>query len=220
MKLYWSPSSPFVRKVMICADEAGVKDRIEMIRAGGGPTRLNPVLLADNPLNKIPTLLTGDGEALYDSRVICEYLNALGPGHLFPTDPARRWTAIRRQAMADGVCDVIILQRDEHLRGEGYRSPAHQVAFAAKALGGLDRAEREAAALAATPFDIGHVAVGCCLSYLDFRAPELAWREGRPALAAWYEGFEQRPSAAANPLVDPGGPKVFPFYSFDKPTNA
>jgi glutathione S-transferase len=170
-----------------------------------------------NPLNKVPTLLTDDGEPLYDSRVICEYLDSLkdGGGTLFPRDPAQRWKALRRQVLADGVIDVVILKRDEDCRGLRHQSPAHQAAFAAKIRGGLDQGEREAADMGACAFGIGQIAWGCALSYFDLRAPEVNWRDGRPQLAAWYEGqFAPRPSALAAPFT-PEGEGKFALYRFE-----
>lgn len=215
MKLHWSPSAPFVRKVMVSAHALGLAGAIECVRSPVGPARLNPEVMADNPLNKVPTLVLADGTALYDSRVICEYLDALaGGGILFPADPAARWRALRWQCLADGLVDVAILRRDEHFRGEGHRSPAHAHAYAAKMQAALDAMEAEAAALAEGALDIGRVAIGVALAYLDFRPPGEDWRAGRPRLSAWERDFAAHPAMQAAPFVDDGR-KRFEFYRIE-----
>lgn len=204
MKLHWSPRSPFVRKVMIAAHETGTADRIGCIRSVAAATRPNPDIMRDNPLSKIPTLVLDDGAPLYDSPVICEYLDSLHDGpRLFPAEPGPRFAALRRQALGDGLLDALLLWRGELMRPEGLRSEPHLAAFAVKADAALAAIETEADALAATPFDIGHVTLGCALTYIDFRfADTLAWRPGHPKAAAWLETFEARPSARAVPVVD------------------
>lgn len=195
LKLYWSPSSPFVRKVLIVAHELGLIDRIACERAVVGPARLNPEVMRDNPLNKIPTLVAEGPLALFDSRVICEYLDDIdGGARMFPRDPERRWTALRRQALADGLTETAVLLRDEHWRGDGHRSPAHLHAYGEKVRACLAALEGED--LCAPQPDIGHVAIACALSYLDFRLPEIDWRAGHPRLAAWEREIAARPSLA------------------------
>src|SRR5215831_13441620 len=117
MKLHWSPRSPFVRKVMIVAHERGLVDRLTCARTVAAMTTPHPELMRDNPLSKIPTLVLDDGTALYDSPVICEYLDALdGKPQLFPPDGKRRILALRRQALGDGYLDLLVLTRNERLR--------------------------------------------------------------------------------------------------------
>jgi len=215
MKLLWSPSAPFARKVMVAAHAVGVADAIECVRSPVGPARLNPDVMVRNPLNKVPTLLLDDSTALYDSRVICEYLDALaGGGRLFPADPQARWQALRRQCLADGMLDTLILQRDEHFRGDGHRSTAHVHAYAAKLTAALDGMEAEGDTLAGEAMDIGRIAIGVALAYLDFRAPEQRWREGRPRLAEWEAGFALHPAMQAAPFFD-DGKKRFAFYTIE-----
>ena len=104
MRLYWSSRSPFVRKAMIAAHETGVASRIETIRVEVAVTKLNADVMAHNPLNKIPTLVLENGEVLFDSRVICEYFDSLTTGpRLFPSNPAERWVALRRDATGRGA---------------------------------------------------------------------------------------------------------------------
>lgn len=215
MKLHWSPSAPFVRKVMVAAHALGLADRIDCVRSRVGPARLNAELMADNPLNKVPTLVLADGTILYDSRVICDYLDGLaGGGLLVPAEPAARCQALRWQCLADGLVDVAILLRDEHFRGEGHRSTAHLAAYAAKMRACLDAMEAEAGALDAAGLNVGSIAIGVALGYLDFRASDLAWRDGRPRLAAWERAFAEQPAMRAAPFVDEGG-KKFAFYAME-----
>lgn len=203
MKLHWSPKAPFVRKVLILADEVGLSARLNRVRTVVAPSKPNAQLQLDNPLSKVPTLVLDDGSPLYDSRVICEYLDSLHQGRpMIPRDAARRWVALRRQALADGILDVLIMWRDEDLRAEDKRNQPLLSAFRNKVEASLAQLEVEAA-LFGSDFDIGQIAVGCMLSYLDLRFAELAWRDQRPALTSWYEtSFAQRPSVVATRPVD------------------
>ena len=201
MKLHWSPRSPFVRKVMIVAHERGLADRLHCVRTVAAMTAPHAELMRDNPLSKIPTLVLDDGAALYDSPVICEYLDALdGKPQLFPRDRRLRMVALRRQALGDGFLDLLVLARNERLRKEP--SEVHLNSAAVRSGAVLDSLEREAQALMASGFDIGHIAIGCALSYLDFRFVEEDWRKRRPDLARWHAGFAGRPSVEATRPVD------------------
>ena len=203
MKLHWSPRSPFVRKVMIVAHETGLADDIVLIRSVAVASAPNGAIMADNPLNKIPTLVLDDGTPVFDSRVICEYLDGLHAGEkLFPAAARPRLLALRRQALGDGLMDLCVLWRGERNRPQSAQSADLLAAFAVKSAAALDVLEKEAGALAQDVFSIGHVAIGCALAYLDFRFADLDWRRGRPALADWHGGFEQRPSAAATRIVE------------------
>jgi glutathione S-transferase len=207
MKLHWSPRSPFVRKVMIAAHEVDVVARIDCVRSVAAMTRPHPELMRDNPLSKIPTLVRDDGVVLYDSRVICEYLDTLHDGHkLFPAEPQARFTALRRQALGDGMLDFLILWRGEGDRAQ--KSEAHLASYATKRAATLAALEREADALAAAPFSIGHIAIGCALSYLDFRYAAQPWRQEHPRLTVWHATFCARPSARATEAVDDSVPQT------------
>src|ERR1700756_3787191 len=117
MKLHWSPRSPFVRKVMVAVHELGLADRVTCVRTVAASTKPHAELMRDNPLSKIPTLVLDDGTVIYDSPVICEYLDGLGaPPKLHPADPKARLVALRRQALGDGYLDLLVLLRDERLR--------------------------------------------------------------------------------------------------------
>jgi glutathione S-transferase len=203
MKLHWSPRSPFVRKVMIVARETGLIDRIDCVRTRVAMVEPNLALLPDNPLSKIPTLVLEDGSAIYDSRVICDYLDTLHSGQrLIPSEPRARLQVLCRQALADGFLDALLLWRNERDRPEERRSQPHLAAFRLKKDAVLDRLERDVAGFADLPFDLAHIATGCTLSYMDFRFPDENWRDGHPALAKWHEGFEARPSVLATPVID------------------
>lgn len=203
MKLLWSSRSPFVRKVMIVAHEKGLADRIERVRTVVAPTKPNPDVMALNPLNKLPTLIPDDGAPLYDSRVIAEYLDGIGTGpRLFPASAPERIEALRRQALGDGVLDFLLVWLSERARPEAQRSPDLQAALAMKFTTAFDALEREAAGLGRDPFSIGHIAIGCVCGYADFRYGDRNWRDGRPALAAWHQGFAGRASFAATEHAD------------------
>ena len=193
MKLFFAPSSPFARKVLVCAHELGLSERVEIIRAGAHPINRNRDIVAENPLGQVPTLLTDEGLAVYDSRVICEYLDQIGGGKLFPRD-ATRWQPLLEQSAADGLLDAALLCRYEELvRPEELR-------YAPWLDGQLDKI---ATALAqfeewlpgfGNRFDIGTITIGCALGFLDFRFSDLDWRVGRDGLAAWFAAFDARPA--------------------------
>ena len=202
MKLFWSSRSPFVRKVMVAAHEIGIADHIETRRVVVGANNPNADVMAVNPLNKIPTLILDDGTALYDSRVICEYFDTLHDGpKLFPSETAARWTALRRQALGDGLMEVLVLRLGEQNRPQQAQSEKHLAAYRLKIAATLDRLEAEVGTLS-TPIGIGHIAIGCALAHHDFRFAADAWRKSRPALAAWFDTFARRPSMQATQFAD------------------
>jgi glutathione S-transferase len=201
MKLHWSPRSPFVRKVMIAAHELGLADRITCVRTVVATTRPHAALMDENPLSKIPTLVLDDGTVLYDSPVICEYLDSLHAGRkLVPADRKDRLTALRRQALGDGFLDFLLLLRNERERAQP--SAAHLTTFTTKQQAVLAALEREADELAASPFSVGHIAIGCALCYLDFRFADEDWRAAHPGIARWHREFCRRPSVRATEPVD------------------
>jgi len=201
MKLHWSPRSPFVRKVMIVAHELGLANRIDCVRTVVATARPHLPLMEENPLSKIPTLVLDDGTVLYDSRVICEYLDGLHHGRrLVPQDFSERRTALRRQALGDGFLDFLLLLRNE--RERAHPSDAHLAALTAKQQAVLRALERETGDLAASDFGIGHIAIGCALSYLDFRFGDEDWRTNHPGIARWHESFRARPSVRATEPID------------------
>ncbi|MBP6900323.1 MAG: glutathione S-transferase [Burkholderiaceae bacterium] len=200
MKLHWSPKSPYVRKVMVCAHELGLVQRLELLRSVAAMLRPNAALMAHNPLSKIPTLVLDDGTVLFDSPVICEYLNDLAQGPLFPASGPRRWQALRWQAFGDGLLDALILWRNEREREQPLATLI--AAFELKLEQSLARLDPEAEALAEAPFGIGHVGLACALGYLDYRFDALGWRDRAPRLAAWLAEASQRPSLRLTQPVD------------------
>jgi glutathione S-transferase len=203
MKLRYHPASPYVRKCLVLAHEAGIANRLEIVpTVTSDPTN---GLADDNPLGKIPALIPDNGEILFDSPVVCEYLDSLhGGAKLFPAPGPARWTALRRQALADGLLDAALLRRYESMRPAGEQSPtwdAKQKAIIGRALDGLE-AETDRLGDPAGPVDIGLITIGCALGYLDFRFAKDEWRKGRPKLARWFEGFARRPAMAATTPKD------------------
>lgn len=202
MKLFHSPTSPFVRKVMVVAIETGLELAIEQITTNvQAPTA---EFLAANPLGKVPALITDDGRLLYDSPVICEYLDSLHAGPpLFPEREPALWAALQQQALADGVLDAAVLCRwEQTVRPEPLRWPDWLTRQWDKVERGLDVMEADAPAFNDEPLTIGQIAIGCALGWLGFRFPAYVWRRGRPALAAWFDAFATRPSMRATVPVD------------------
>lgn len=195
MKLRYSATSPYVRKCLVAAIELGLDGRIEKIPTNTADPASG--LSADNPLGKVPVLLTEGAGAIYDSPVICEYLDSLHDGpKLHPAAGAVRWQVLRRQALADGMTDAAILRRLESIRPEAQRSDAFIALQAGKMTAALDALEAEAGRLGGT-LAIDQIAIACALGYLDFRFAADRWRDGRPALAAWHDRFAARPAMRA-----------------------
>ena len=201
LQLHWSSRSPFVKKVMVCAHERGLADRIERIPTVVALTRTERSLLPRNPLGRIPTLVLPDGGVLFDSIVICEYLDGLGDAPpLFPAPGPKRIDAMQRHALGTGFMEMLLLWRGEVLREQP--SPVVIENFEIKRAAVIPALEALVPQLDATHYDIGHVAIGCSLSYLDFRWPEYDWRGGHPRLAAWHAAFSARPAVQATAHID------------------
>jgi len=202
MKLYMSPASPFARKARIIIRELDLVRLVEEI-----PT--NPAtsdeLRKTNPLGKIPALVLDDGSTLIDSPVICEYLNELGGGKFFPgmsvwRSATGRWRALTLQALGDGIADAAVARIYEGRRPEELQNReaiAKYMAVIGRSLDALERAKF------AEPPTIGEIAVACAIGYLDFRLPELNWRDTRPQLRAWYEGFSNYPAMQETQPANP-----------------
>jgi glutathione S-transferase len=192
MKLRTSATSPYARKCVIVALETGLADRIEMV-----PTSpwVESDLPRDNPLGRIPVLITNGGEALFDSPVICEYLDSLHDGQrLVPDSGGARWTQMRLEALADGILDAAVAKRVEaHMRPEDKRWPGWAERQGKAITRGLDVLEDECAAWGGD-FLIGQITVAVALGYLDFRFAAEDWRGGRPRLTAWYAKVSGRAS--------------------------
>ncbi|MGE0151084.1 MAG: glutathione S-transferase N-terminal domain-containing protein [Reyranellaceae bacterium] len=191
MRLYTNPSSPFGRKAMICAIETGLDGRIEVLNVN--PWDSAPELLRVNPLSKIPVLVTADGDAIFDSPAVSDFMDALDGRHrLLPAEPALRLKALRRQALADGMLDaaVVILlnraQKPERVH-RGYVARQEQAIERA-----LDRLERDAGELH-DGFNLGHIALVCALDFLSVDQV-VDWKPKCEALAEWLSHMHKRPS--------------------------
>jgi glutathione S-transferase len=184
-----------VRKVRVVAIEKGLAGKVENVPTQVSPNKDSTDVAGDNPLMKVPSLMTDDGLSLYDSPVICEYLDSQGSGPaLFPASGKARWTALRRQALADGILDAALLTRYEtFLRPKEFLWKDWVDGQQRKVKAGLDALEQEADSFG-KGVDIGLITIGCALGYLDFRFAADEWRKGHPKLAAWYEGFSARSS--------------------------
>jgi glutathione S-transferase len=198
MKLHWSPRSPFVRKVLVAAHELGIADRITKTRTAVAMTKPAVSLLPDNPLGKIPTLVLNDGTILYDSLVIVEYFDTLGERQLIPPSGMARVQELRRHALVNGFLDMLILWRNERDRVQ----PSAELiaAFTLKSDAVLPRLEAEVEALAEGPISLGKITLAVAGAYMDFRFPDLGWRERCPSFDAWQRRFAQRPSMRATEI--------------------
>jgi glutathione S-transferase len=197
LKIFHSAASPYVRKCMVVAHELGLNERIERLPSAAHPINRDRTIVAHNPLGKVPTFITDDGMALYDSRVIVEYLNELGKGDLVPRHGPSRWGALVEQSLADGILDAAILARYESgVRPEALRWADWTVGQLDKIATGLADIETRAPKLG-DRVDIGTIAIGCALGYLDFRFATLAWRDRHPNAKAWFERFGGRASMVA-----------------------
>lgn len=203
LKLHWSPRSPFVRKVMIVLHETGLTDKVNYVRSPVAVAAVpNPDVLIDNPLAKIPTLVLDDGRSLFDSRVICEYLDAITPHtQLLPADFDRRIECLRWQALGDGLIDALLFWRIEIARGE-HLSQIISDGYDIKVRASLACLEKEMPQLGARDFGLGHVAIVCALGQLNFRYAGCGWEAKHPRLAARYEALHARPSIAATVVQD------------------
>lgn len=202
MKILFSPFSPYVRKCLVSGMELGLDDRIELLPSNAHPVHRDREIIASNPLGKVPTFFTDDGQVIYDSRVICEYLDDLAGGQLFPRAGPARWQTLTMQSLGDGMLDAALLARYEDVaRPESCRWTAWRAAQ-------LDKIETSLCALNAGPHqqldrvDIGSIAVGCALWYLDLRFPDFEWRDRHPMIASWYADFGQRSAMAASWSLD------------------
>lgn len=195
MDLLYQTHSPYARKVLVFAHEAGLAGQLRVVHHETSPTNRNDAVFALNPLGKVPVLVLLDGFALIESGVICDYLDGLAGTRLIPESGRARWSALRLQALAQGLCDAgIALRWETERRPEALRFPPLANGQKTKLIESYDFIEREAAF--ERPLDIGQIALATALSWLEFRGlPDFA--EGRPRLASWYREFCERPSMRA-----------------------
>lgn len=201
MKLFNSPASPYARKVRIVMHEKALTGLVEQVNIDvySDPAEL----LAANPLGKIPTLIIDDGRALFDSPVICAYLDAHPQGQgerLRPHSGMERWMVMRAEALADGIMDLSLARTMENRKPEAEKSPTLAARQQTQLLRALDVAADELRTQH-SGFTLGHIAMACALGYLDLRHGDLEWRNGRDELAAWWDEIARRPSiVATNPV--------------------
>ncbi|MFN7595614.1 MAG: glutathione S-transferase [Cereibacter sp.] len=196
MRLFHSPTSPFVRKVMVTLHETGQAGDVTLVPATGTPVDAGSMPLAQNPLGKIPALDRDDGPALYDSRVICRYLNDRAAAHLYPA--RHLWEVLTLEATADGIMDAAVLMvYESRVRPEESRFAPWVDGQWTKIDRALDALDQRWLSHLHGPLDMGQIAVGVALGYLDFRHGDRDWRGGRPGLAAWDAVFAERPSMVA-----------------------
>ncbi|WP_375572721.1 glutathione S-transferase [Seohaeicola saemankumensis] len=196
MKLFYSPASPYVRKVLASAHLLGIADSVELLPSAASPVARDMTIAPVNPLGKVPTAYLDDGTALIDSRTICEYLHEQAPEKgLFPAG-SDRWEALRLHAIADGLLDAALLARYEvAMRPEALR-------WTDWLKGQIGKIDAAVAALDASVDhlngreDIGSITTGCALGYLDFRFAHHDWRSNTPKLAVWWEAFSKTPPMA------------------------
>lgn len=195
MKLFYSPTSPFVRKVNVFAIESGLDKKIEWMQTN--PWQAEDILTAENPLSQVPTLITDDGMILYDSRVICEYLDTLHSANkLIPEQGELRWPALQLQALADGILEAGIsrfLERKRDVAIQSKEWDSTQKIAVERALNTLESSVADWS-VNNGGLTIGVISVACTLGWLDFRFSEEDWRVAHPDLAKWFDVFSQRDS--------------------------
>jgi glutathione S-transferase len=208
MKLLYAPQSPFARKVRAAAIELGLGERIDLEYTEVVPGQPNRTFgHSHNPLRKIPALITDDNVTIYDSVVICEYLDDLaGGGLIIPRDGSRRWRVLTNHALAHGLCDSVILIRYETwLRPEALRWPGWIDDHWDRIYSGLAWFDQNRAELD-EPVNIAHLALGSLLGYVDFRWPENDWGNRFPTVREWFGQLDRRPSFAQTRPKSPPPP--------------
>ena len=198
MKLAYSPNSPYVRKCVVLAIQRGIEKQMELWTVG----TTDPALLIVNPLSKVPTLVLDDGTALYDSPVICEYLDSIGDGpKMFPPAGPARWKALRQEALGDGILDATQPRRREIALPQDEGRQTYIALQQGKVKAALAVLEAEADSLGMLT-NIGEITIACALGYMDFRYANEPWRPGHPKLEAWYAKVSAMPAMART--VPPG----------------
>ncbi|MFN0190464.1 MAG: glutathione S-transferase family protein [Aestuariivirga sp.] len=201
MKIYGDIISPFVRSCLVTAHELGIADRIQHVRESAKPTEVNAHLTKLGALGRIPILETDHGHAIFDSRVIIEYLcHIAGNSGLIPDDGVKRFRVLTLQALAMGLGDTAVAMRYEvGARPQGLQWQEWLDRQKTRLLSAVTDMDKNWSA-ELTQVNAGSIAAAVVLAYIDFRMPETAWREGRPNLAAFHERFSARPSMQATKL--------------------
>lgn len=211
MKLYGSTRSPFARKVAIVLHELDIQDQVTHMTTNLAlPKVPTPDILEMNPLGKIPTFVLDDGRTLFDSRVICEYLNTTYRGSLFGHSDSERQQHLLWQALGDGLNDALLLWRTELNRAD-QKSDAICANLETKVCATMSHLEDIIDQLSETPFGIGHIALICALGQLNFRWSESNWQQHFPNLSSWYQDVANRPSINATPNAIEDSTTAFPI---------
>lgn len=193
MKLLMGATSPFARKVAVVLNELDLTESVTQEIVTTTPIKPDPSVLSANPLGKIPALIRPDGPALYDSRVICRYLDSVAGGTLYPQ--ARLWDVLTLEATGDAIMDAgVSIVYEVRMRPEDKQWDGWSDAQWAKVTSAMDALESRWMSHLAGPLDMGQIAVACALGYIDFRQGHRGWREARPQLAAWLDTFSNRSS--------------------------
>ena len=201
MKIYGDVLSPFVRMTLVTADELGLAGRITHVKEMVNPTQVNTTLSALSPIGKVPVLETDHAHAIYDSRVIVEYLcHVAGNSTLIPDDGVKRFRVLTLQALGQGLGDAAVGYRYETaLRPPGLQWKEWMERAKARMNAAFDDLENNWQACLAD-LNAGSIAVGVVLAYIDFRLPDVVWRKGRPKLTAFHAQFSQRDSMVKTAL--------------------
>lgn len=196
MKLTMAAPSPFVRKVRVTVHEAGLAHRVEEVTVGSSPMEPDADAISANPLGKIPALIREDGPSIYDSRVICRYLDDLAGAGLYPE--SRLWEVLTLEATADGIMEAAVLMvYEKRFKGDEGKNGEWIEAQWGKVTRALGVIEGRWMSHLSGKLNMGQIGVGCALGYLDFRHADRDWRAPVPALAEWYAGFAERESMVA-----------------------
>ena len=194
MKLYFANTSPYARKARIVLHELGLQDRVQQTLQN--PFEDSPDLAAANPLKKVPCLITPSGKAVYDSPVICAYLDSLTTSpQLIPANE-NKWKILTGEALSDGILDAAFAIVMERRRPEGQKSDYWLGRWQAGMLRAIDAAEADIGIFTGT-VSMAQIALGAALGYLDFRLPDIDWRSGHTEIAHWFTDFSARPSMCA-----------------------
>ncbi|WP_422032334.1 glutathione S-transferase [Roseovarius sp.] len=196
MKLIAALPSPFVRKVRVLLHETGQTDAVELVEISTTPMKTDAQAAAANPVGKIPALVREDGPAIYESRVICRYLDDRFGAGFYPQ--ARVWETLTLEATADAMMEAAILMVYEHrVRPPEKVFDGWIDAQWAKVARCVEAVNDRWMSHLNGPLDMSHVAIACALGYLDFRHPDRNWRDGAGALDDWYAVFSARESMKA-----------------------
>ena len=203
MKLHWSPRSPYVRKVMIAAHETGLADKITAMRSVAARTRINPDIVRDSPVGRIPVLVLDGGTVLTGSFTICDYLDSLHGGRkLIPLQGEPRWRELELHGIADGLLDLLLIWRGETTKPESQRNMELCDSCADRTRHCLAWLDERAEGFSGQDYGIGQITAGVVLDYLDFRFPGIDWRASNRNLGEWHKVFSERPSSKATEIVD------------------